>query len=85
MFVGEVTILLLKSPHCPYPHYITIIFPFSGEIPIHSQVLEAKKVLSDFALRAWSPVAAQSSAEEFAQQLLPTALRMTMLGQRPRF
>lgn len=40
-------------------------------------VLEAKKVLSDFALRAWSPVAAQSSAEEFAQQLLPTALRMT--------
>eukprot|EP00435_Cladocopium_sp_Y103_P019326 s3681_g4.t1 len=40
-------------------------------------VLEAKKVLSDFALRAWSPVAAQSSAEEFSQQLLPTALRMT--------
>jgi len=40
-------------------------------------VLEAKKVLSEFALRAWSPVAAQSTAEEFAQTLLPTALRMT--------
>ena len=38
-------------------------------------------MLTDFALRAWSPVAAQSSAEEFSQQLLPTALRMTMLDQ----
>eukprot|EP00438_Fugacium_kawagutii_P018069 Skav221814 [mRNA] locus=scaffold2435:189714:194469:- [translate_table: standard] len=45
-----------------------------------TQVLEAKKVLTDFALSAWSPVAAQSSAEELSQHLLPTALRMTMLG-----
>ncbi|CAJ1403962.1 unnamed protein product [Effrenium voratum] len=39
-------------------------------------VLEAKKPLTDFALEAWKPVAKQSSSEELAATLLPTALRM---------
>ena len=39
------------------------------------KVLEAKKVLSDFALSAWAPALRQSSVEDFGQ-LLPTALRM---------
>lgn len=47
------------------------------------QVLEAKKLLTDFALNAWAPALAQSSQEDFAQ-LLPTALRMMPLRARLR-